>query len=340
MSLSAAEVEFQSNKGSEPLKERLQAKLHQYPSISPVMVLLISGAVFWILNPNFKDPFNLSLVVQQVAVVGAVAVGQTIIILTAGIDLSCGAIAVFASMVMGRTAFANHLPGWQSLIIGLLVGTAAGAFNGFLVTKIKLPPFIVTLGTFNIFNALTLLYATGRDIQASEMNSTLVWMGTTFKAGRFQITLGVILMLLMYLVLSYALRFTAWGRHVYATGDDVEAARLAGIETKRVIFSVYMVAGLIFALAAWILIGRTGAASAINGIDLNLDSITAVVIGGTSLFGGRGRIIGSFYGAVIVGVFRDGLTLAGLPPYYQSLAVGILVITAVTIDQWIRKANK
>ena len=147
------------------------------------------------------------------------------------------------------------------------------------------------------------------------------------------------IMLLMYGVLAYSLRFTAWGRHVYATGDDIEAARLAGIETKRVIFSVYLVAGFIFSIAAWILIGRTQSASANNGIDLNLDSITAVVIGGTSLFGGRGRIIGSLYGAIIVGVFRDGLTLAGLAPYYQSLAVGILVITAVSIDQWIRKAR-
>jgi fructose transport system permease protein len=242
-------------------------------------------------------------------------------------------------MVMGRTAFANHLPGWESVLLGVAVGLLCGAINGLLITKVKLPPFIVTLGTYNIFNALSLLYSTGRDIGTNELTKLLLWTGSAVKIGSFSITVGVMIMLLMYGVLAYSLRFTAWGRHVYATGDDIEAARLAGIETKRVIFSVYLVAGFIFSIAAWILIGRTQSASANNGIDLNLDSITAVVIGGTSLFGGRGRIIGSLYGAIIVGVFRDGLTLAGLAPYYQSLAVGILVITAVSIDQWIRKAR-
>ncbi len=339
MTLSDAEIAFQTSEGKQSPRERIQKALHRYPSISPGLVLLLSAGVFWFLNPNFKDPFNLSLVIQQVAVVGAVAIGQTLIILTAGIDLSCGAITVFTSMVMGRTAFANHLPGWESVLLGITVGLLCGGINGFLITRVKLPPFIVTLGTYNIFNALSLLYSTGRDIGTNELTKLLLWTGSAVKIGSFSITVGVMIMILMYGILAYSLRFTAWGRHVYATGDDIEAARLAGIETKRVIFSVYLVAGFIFSIAAWILIGRTQSASANNGIDLNLDSITAVVIGGTSLFGGRGRIIGSLYGAIIVGVFRDGLTLAGLAPYYQSLAVGILVITAVSIDQWIRKAR-
>jgi fructose transport system permease protein len=322
------------------LGRRIQNTLHRFPTLSPAMVLIVSILVFWFLNPNFKDPFNLSLVLQQVAVVGSIAIGQTIIILTAGIDLSCGAIAVFASMVMAKTAFENHVPVGISFILGIAVGTLAGAANGFLVTKVKLPPFIVTLGTYNIFTALTLLYATGRTVRDTEVNPFLLELGKVIKLGQFNVTIGVLVMILMYLVLAYALRYTAWGRHVYATGDDIEAARLAGIQTNRVLLSVYAVAGLIFAITAWILIGRVNAASPNSGQDLNLDSITAVVIGGTSLFGGRGRIIGSLLGAIIVGVFRDGLTLAGLDPYYQTLAVGILIITAVTIDQWIRKARK
>jgi fructose transport system permease protein len=144
----------------------------------------------------------------------------------------------------------------------------------------------------------------------------------------------------IYLVLGFALRFTAWGRHVYATGDDPEAARLAGIQTNRVLLSVYMAAGFVFALAAWIIIGRVTVASPNVDTNLNLDSITAVVIGGTSLFGGRGAIIGSLIGAIIVGVFRNGLTLAGVDLYYQILAVGLLIIFAVTVDQWIRKVRK
>jgi fructose transport system permease protein len=339
MTLSDAEIAFQNSEIKQTPRERIQKALHRYPSISPGFVLLASAVVFGFLNPNFKSPFNISLIIQQVAVVGVVAVGQTLIILTAGIDLSCGAITVFTSMVMGRTAFFNHFPGWESLLLGILVGLLCGAINGFLITKVKLPPFIVTLGTYNIFNAISFLYSMGRDIGTNELTKLLLWTGDSVKIGSFSITIGVMMMILLYAILAYSLRFTAWGRHVYATGDDIEAARLAGIETKRVIFSVYLVAGFIFSIAAWILIGRTQSASAINGVDLNLDSITAVVIGGTSLFGGRGRIVGSIYGAIIVGVFRDGLTIAGLAPYYQSLAVGILVIIAVTIDQWIRKVR-
>jgi fructose transport system permease protein len=147
-------------------------------------------------------------------------------------------------------------------------------------------------------------------------------------------------MILMYSVLAFALRYTGWGRHVYAVGDDIDAARLAGISVNRVLMSVYIVAGLTFALAAWIVIGRVTVASPNTGGDLNLDSITAVVIGGTSLFGGRGTIFGSLIGAVIVGVFRNGLTLAGVDLYFQLLAIGLLIIFAVSVDQWIRKARK
>jgi fructose transport system permease protein len=147
-------------------------------------------------------------------------------------------------------------------------------------------------------------------------------------------------MLAMYLVVGYMLRSTAWGRHVYAAGDDAEAAELAGIRVKRVILSVYLAAGLVIAVAAWILMGRIGSASPNAATDANLDSITAVVIGGTSLFGGRGVLAGSLLGALIVGVFRNGLALAGVDVLYQTLAVGILIIAAVAIDQWIRKVRK
>ena len=319
--------------------QRIQTTLHQYPWLSPAVVLVISVIVFGMLNSKFATPNNLSLITQQVAVVGALAVGQTLIILTAGIDLSCGAIMVFSSMVMAKTAFDSGLPGPLAILLGLVVGALAGGANGLLVTKVRLPPFIVTLGTFNIFIALTLLYATGRTIRDSELASGLSALGETFTIGEVRITTGVVVMLLMYAFFAFVLKYTAWGRHVYAVGDDAEAARLAGIRVQRVLMSVYVVAGIVFAITAWILIGRVGAASPNSGIDANLDSITAVVIGGTSLFGGRGTVLGSLIGALIVGVFRNGLTLAGLDVYYQTLAVGILVILAVSVDQWIRRAR-
>lgn len=319
--------------------QRVQTVLHRYPWLSPAVVLILSIIVFSNLNDAFASPNNLSLITQQVAVVGALAVGQTLIILTAGIDLSCGAIMVFASMVMAKVAFDTGLPGPAAIGLGLLVGGLAGWFNGFLVTKVRLPPFIVTLGTLNIFAAFTLLYATGRTIRDTELANGLAWLGHTITIGRMNVTTGVLVMLAIYAVFAYVLRYTGWGRHVYAVGDDADAARLAGIQVTRVLLSVYVVAGLLFAVTGWILIGRVNAASPNSGIEANLDSITAVVIGGTSLFGGRGTVLGSLIGALIVGVFRNGLSLAGLDVYYQTLAVGILILLAVSVDQWIRRSR-
>ncbi|MEI8184751.1 MAG: ABC transporter permease [Actinomycetes bacterium] len=325
--------------------QKVQAILHKYPWLSSLVVLLVAITTFSFFNENFLTLSNLSLILQQVAIIAAIAAGQTLIILTAGIDLSCGAVAIFASMVMAKVALGDPyvegdgLPIYLAFAIGLLVGTLAGLFNGWLVTKFKLPPFIVTLGTLNVFIALTLLYASGRTIPTNELDPFLLKTGTEVKFGDFKITTGVILVILIYIVLAYMLRNTAWGRHVYAVGDDIEASRLAGIQVNRVLLSVYALAGLIFAISAWIIIGRVTVASPNTGPEINLETITAVVIGGTSLFGGRGTIFGSLIGAIIVGVFRNGLTLAGVDLYYQLLAVGVLVIVAVTIDQWIRKAR-
>ena len=309
--------------------------------MSPLIVLVLAIIVFSLVSGGkFATAGNFGLITQQVSVVGTLAVGQTLIILTAGIDLSVGAVMVLSSMVMAKTSFENGFPGWLSLLAGFIVGLIAGAINGFLVTKVKLPPFIVTLGTLSIFTAITLLYATGRTIRATEMSPLLTWLGTPIKIGSFVITIAVILMLLLYVVVGYALRYTAWGRHVYATGDDPGAARLAGIEVNRVLFSVYLVGGLIFAIAGWVLIGRIqSAAPSLDIPQYALSAITAVVIGGTSLFGGRGQVIGTLIGALIVAVFQNGLIIAGLDVYYVTLAVGILVILAVASDQWIRKAR-
>jgi fructose transport system permease protein len=319
--------------------QRVHHILHAYPALGPALVLVLSAIVFGLLNPRFYAAANLSLIAQQVAVVGALAVGQTIIILTAGIDLSVGAIMVFTSVVMAASASKFGLPGPAALGLGFVVGTLAGGLNGLLVTRLRLPPFIVTLGTLNIFTALTLLYSSGQTIQGKDIPDILLWTGEDISIGSFRITTGVLLMLAMYAIFTYLLRNTAWGRHIYAVGDDAEASRLAGISVNRVLLSAYAVAGFVYAVTAWILIGRVGAASPNAGTEANLDSITAVVIGGTSLFGGRGIIIGSLLGALIVGVFRNGLALAGVDVLYQTLVVGVLVIVAVAIDQWIRRVR-
>lgn len=314
--------------------------MHRHPAISPLAVLLGAVVVFALLNDRFLQPGNLSLIMQQVSVIGALAVGQTLIMLTAGIDLSVGAAMIFVAMVMGTLTAEIGVPGPVSFLIGLAVGGLAGLLNGILVAVWKLPPFIVTLGTLGVFTALALMMSGGRSIRGDQLGGFLTWTATTFDIGPFQLTIGVVLVALLYAVGVYMLSQTAWGKHVYAVGNDPAAARLAGIRTTRVLLSVYITSGVILALSAWVLIGRVGAATTNSAVDANLDSITAVVIGGTSLFGGRGGLVGTLIGALIVGVFRNGLSLARVDVLWQTLAIGLLIIAAVSLDQWIRRTGE
>lgn len=318
--------------------QRVHSVLHRQPALSPAIVLLLAGVAFALLNSRFYSLQNLSLVAQQVAVVGSLAAGQTLVILTAGIDLSIGAVMVLSSLVMSKLVFGSHVNGLLALLVGGAIAIAAQAVNGLLVTKVKLPPFIVTLGTLSVFTAITLIYAKGQTVTL-QPGTFLLWSAKTISIGSLHITTGVLLMIALYLVLGFALRYTAWGRHLYSVGDDIEASRLAGIQVNRVLLSAYMVAGLAIAVAAWILVGRVGGGDPNSGLNANLESITAVVIGGTSLFGGRGVIFGSLIGALIVQVFDNGLALANFDPNYQVLAVGLLVIAAVSVDQWIRSVK-
>jgi fructose transport system permease protein len=321
------------------LGTRLHDVLHRNPTLGPLFVLLLAVLIFSASADRFLEPGNLSLIVQQVMVVGTLGIAQTLIILTAGIDLSVGAIMVLSSIVMAKLSADQGLPGVLALLIGFGAGTACGLINGLLVTRLRLPPFIVTLGTLNVFMALNLWYSKSATIRGTDMPDLLLWTGNTISVGDTKITYGSLLMLALFGVFAWVLKNTAWGRHVYAVGDDAEAARLAGVRRDRVLLSVYVVAGLICAVAAWMLIGRIASASPQAGGSANLDSITAVVIGGTSLFGGRGLVIGTLFGALIVGVLRNGLTLTGVDVLWQDFAVGVLIIAAVAIDQWIRKVK-
>jgi fructose transport system permease protein len=321
------------------LSTRIHDILHSNATLGPLFVLLLTVVIFSVTADRFLEPGNLSLIVQQVMVVGTLGIAQTLIILTAGIDLSVGAIMVLSSIVMAKLSADQGVPGLLALLIGFGVGTACGLLNGMLVTRLKLPPFIVTLGTLNIFFALNLYYSKSETVRGADMSDLLLWTGKTIDVGDTKITYGSLLMVALFLVFAYVLRHTAWGRHVYSVGDDQEAARLAGVRTSRVLLSVYIVGGLICAVAGWMLIGRIASASPQAGGTANLDSITAVVIGGTSLFGGRGLVIGTLFGALIVGVLRNGLTLSGVDVLWQDFAVGVLIIAAVAIDQWIRKVK-
>ncbi len=343
--LKEADVSVASfEKSSHNIVQSLRGFLHSYPTAIPVFVLVLSIVIFgFFAGGRFFSPANLSTILQQVTVTGIIAIAQTVIILTAGIDLSVGAIMVLSSIVMGKLAVQSGVPDEIAVVIGLAAGGLMGYFNGVLVTRLRLPPFIVTLGTLNIFAALKLWYSHSESIRASDTEAiapALIWFGKKITVFGASLTFGGIALILLAILAWYVLNWTAWGRHVHAIGDDPEAAQLAGIQTDKVLRSVYTVAGVICAFGAWVLIGRVGGTvTPLAGETANLDSITAVVIGGTSLFGGRGSIVGSVLGALIVGVFRNGLSLSGVDVLWQDFTVGILIIAAVAIDQWIRKIS-
>ncbi|MFK7993299.1 MAG: ABC transporter permease [Granulosicoccus sp.] len=342
----AAVAEFDEDRKS--ALQRLQHFLHGNPAMVPVIILIISVVAFRLVaGERFFSAFNLSLIIQQVTIIGFLACAQTLIILTAGIDLSIAAIMVLASVVAGKFAVVLGVPPVIAIPLGFLVGTLSGLVNGALVTKLRLPPFIVTLGTWNIFFALVIWYSGSQSIRSQDIDKiapSLKFFGerVTIDGPILQgavFTYGSFLMVAVFLVLWYVLNNTAWGRHVYAVGDDKDAAELSGINTDRLLLSVYGVAGFIAGIAAWVSIGRVGSVSPQSFYDANLDSITAVVIGGTSLFGGRGSILGALFGALIVGVFSSGLKIAGVDVIWQRFAIGCLIIMAVGIDQWLRRVS-
>jgi fructose transport system permease protein len=311
---------------------RVPGRVLAAPTVGPFLALLLAMAFFSIRSENFLEGQNLSLVLQQVMVVGVLAIGQTFVILTAGIDLSCGTVMAFGQIVMTKLAVVNGIDPLLAIGLGILACVGFGLLNGGLVTGVKLPAFIVTLGTLNIAFALTHVYS--NDETYSDLPSELLFFGKTFTIGNADFTYGVVLMFVLYGIAWYALTQTAWGRHVYAVGDNLEAARLMGIKVNRVLLSVYVLAGLTYGIAAMLLVARTELGDPNAGQTTeNLDAITAVVLGGTSLFGGRGSVVGTLIGAVVVGVFRNGLTLIGVEVVWQYFVTGILVILAVSVDQ-------
>ncbi|MEJ2001156.1 MAG: ABC transporter permease [Maritimibacter sp.] len=324
---------------------RFHELLHSTPALVPLIVLIAAVAIFGIaLGGRFFSPFTLTLILQQVQIVGVLAAAQTLIILTAGIDLSVGAVAVLTSVIMGKITFDYGIPPFFGVLIGLTAGTAIGAISGWLVSRVKLPPFIVTLGMWQIALAANYLYSANETIRSQDIETNapfLQFLGNKVSIGPAEVTYGVILMVLLVVTLAYVLRSTAWGRHVYAVGDDPEAAGLSGVNVNGTLMSVYMLVGFICGLAGWVMIGRFGSVSpsATTGVIGNIQSITAVVIGGISLFGGRGSIYGAFFGALIVGVFELGLRMGGANPQWTYLLIGALIIGAVTVDQWIRKVT-
>lgn len=298
--------------------------------MGPILALAVEIIVFGSLAPRFATTRNFLLIAEQAMEIATLAIGQTLIILVAGIDLANGVVMVLASIVMAKFAVAG-VPVILAVLSGFAVSAVFGLVEGLLVAIVELPPFIVTLGFFNVALALSLLISG----EASIINlpPALLVLGNTIDVGGTEVPVGILVMLAVLLLAWYALRETAWGRHMYALGDNLPAARLSGIRVNRVLISAYVTAGIIYAVAALLLLGRTTVGNPDAGETANLESITAAVIGGISLFGGRGSIVGPVLGAFIVGALENGLTIIGVDALYQDIAIGLLVIAAVILDR-------
>jgi ribose transport system permease protein len=285
--------------------------------------------VFSLLTSTFYQPSNLIDIMLQSSINAVIAVGMTLVIMTKGIDLSVGSIVGLSSMVAAHLLSNGLLAGIGA---GLLVGLVCGAINGILIAKLRLPDFIVTLGTLSVYRGSALIYTDGQPIYGLSKDFRAIFAGRIL-----DIPTPVILALVIAALAFLLVRFTALGEQIIAVGGNEEAAKLSGVNIERVKVTVYMVSGVLSSIAGLVLIARIGAAEPIGGSGFELQAIGSAVIGGASLFGGIGNPLGSLIGALTLGGLQNGLTLMNIPSFWQYVASGVVVILAVFADQWTRK---
>lgn len=308
--------------------------LHNSRQFGTLIGLMIVTIVFWILSPYFLTVSNVMNIAEQTSINALIAVGMTFVIITAGIDLSVGSIVAVSGVVMAG-ALQGGLSDALGILVGLLIGVTCGLTNGLLISYGRLPPFIATLGMMSVARGAALFYTEGRPI--SGFSQGFRFLATGELAG---IPAPVILMVVVYVIAHVVLKRTKLGRYTYAIGGNEEAANLSGVNTKMIKTIVYGISGLLSALAAVVLTARLNSAQPIAGMMYELDAIAAVVIGGTSLMGGEGKISGTLIGAFIMGILRNGLNLLGLSSFTQQIIIGSVIILAVLIDMGLRKDRR
>jgi ribose/xylose/arabinose/galactoside ABC-type transport system permease subunit len=286
--------------------------------------------VFAALAPQFLSFENLVNVALSIAVIGILAVGMTFVILTGGIDLSIGSVVALAGVVAALVAQKTELA-WFGFAAALAIGLTVGAFNGLTVAYFRVPPFVVTLAVLTIARGLAFIASGGRSI--GSLPESFSRLG---KSAFLGIPFSVWLMISMFALGWFLLQHTTFGRYVYAVGSNREAAFLAGVNTKFVTFRVYVLNGLLVGLAAIVLASRLGAGVPNSGLQYELDVIAAVVVGGTSLNGGRGSVVSTLFGAIFIGVLNNGLNLIGIDTYVQKIVLGIVILVAVLADKFNR----
>ncbi|UYP06854.1 ribose ABC transporter permease RbsC [Priestia megaterium] len=297
--------------------------------LGPLLGLFILIVIVSILNPSFLEPLNILNLLRQVAINALIAFGMTFVILTGGIDLSVGSILALSSALMAGMIVSGVDP-ILAILIGCVLGAVMGTINGLLITKGKMAPFIATLATMTIFRGLTLVYTDGNPITGLGENYYFQLFGRGYFLG---IPVPAITMVLAFAVLWVILHKTPFGRRTYAIGGNEKAAFISGIKVPKVKVMIYSLAGLLAALSGAILTSRLNSAQPTAGTSYELDAIAAVVLGGTSLSGGRGRIVGTLIGALIIGTLNNGLNLLGVSSFYQMVVKGIVILIAVLIDR-------
>jgi ribose transport system permease protein len=296
--------------------------------------LLVVASVFTILSPYFLSVSNLLNIAEQTSINAIIAVGMTFVIIAAGIDLSVGSIVALSGVVLADMLHGGQ-PAPIAILIGLCVGALCGLANGLLISYGRLPAFIATLGMMSVARGTALFYTEGRPI--SGFSTEFRFLATGEIAS---IPAPVLIMVIIYVIAHFVLHRTKLGRYAYAIGGNEEAAMLSGINTKLIKTIIYALCGFLSALAAVILTARLNSAQPIAGMMYELDAIAAVVIGGTSLMGGEGKISGTLIGAFIMGILRNGLNLLGLSSFTQQIVIGSVIILAVLIDMTLRKDRK
>lgn len=297
--------------------------------LGPLLGFIILVAIVSILNPSFLEPLNLLNLLRQVAINALIAFGMTFVILTGGIDLSVGSILALSSALIAGMIVSGIDP-ILAILIGCILGAVMGAINGLLITKGKMAPFIATLATMTIFRGLTLVYTDGNPITGLGENYAFQLFGRGYFLG---IPVPAITMIISFAVLWVILHKTSFGRKTYAIGGNEKAALISGIKVPRVKVMIYALAGLLSALAGAILTSRLNSAQPTAGTSYELDAIAAVVLGGTSLSGGRGLIVGTLIGALIIGTLNNGLNLLGVSSFFQMVVKGVVILIAVLIDR-------
>jgi ribose/xylose/arabinose/galactoside ABC-type transport system permease subunit len=316
---------------SMPLKLWLARHARQYGSL---LALVGLSLVLWILTPHFLTVSNLLNVAEQTTIIAIVAVGMTWVIISGGIDLSVGSIVAFSGVVMA-SLLRDGWPLLVALAAGLSTGLALGFLNGLLITRGNLPPFIATLGMMSVARGAALMFTDGRPVSGFSESFRRFSTGDLL-----HIPNPVIIMGLTYGLSQILLTKTQFGRCVYAIGGNEEAAILSGINVRRAKLLVYGQCGMLSALAAVLLTARLNSAQPIAGVMYELDAIAATVIGGTSLLGGEGTILGTLIGALIIGVLRNGLNLLGTPSFTQQVVIGSVIIVSVLLDMGLRKRQR